>query len=482
MTITRRALPRLAAALALCALAAVLVPALHQHPVDPYSGVDPITYTDPQWGVVLSGEHAFTKATYTALSQVPSGLSDADAQALARASALVVRAELTSPGSIPPLASPRPAGARPAGPRCAGRPTVLAASPVAVAGTSWVKSLVAYSGRCDGRTSTLGSPAFDYVYFTRGADRRWTPVWSWQLRSPLRTRPVDLSALPGSLVDLPCSTGRVRVRPAVAVSFGAMCRAARADGVSLVATDGWRSRQDQKSRFDQALDFYRTPDAARAHVAYADADVCLSRHCQGLAVGVTPSNQAGTWLGATVACASASKVSRALTCPVGQVSITRAETFGFTRPAANLPGYLEYVLPAGLGSGGRVEPDCVPYGMSAPMVVAAVFRCRLAATGLDPQVTGDVVAQAEVVSRCASNWSAATSGVFGLPATMVSSGWVQGELADPVASANAAASLWLAEHGWSFSACGTGQGRVARGAVPLSAYRSGRLPSWARSW
>jgi hypothetical protein len=79
--------------------------------------------------------------------------------------------------------------------------------------------------------------------------------------------------------------------PDLLAAVRAAARVARADGVELRITSGWRSRAHQQRLYDEAVAEYGSADEARRYVATPDA----SAHVTGDAVDVGPTD-ADDWL------------------------------------------------------------------------------------------------------------------------------------------------------------------------------------------
>jgi len=80
--------------------------------------------------------------------------------------------------------------------------------------------------------------------------------------------------------------------PDLLAAVRAAARDARADGVRLVITSGWRSRAHQQRLFDEAVAEYGSEEEARRYVSTPDD----SAHVTGDAVDIGPTD-ADAWLG-----------------------------------------------------------------------------------------------------------------------------------------------------------------------------------------
>jgi hypothetical protein len=102
-------------------------------------------------------------------------------------------------------------------------------------------------------------------------------------------------AAPGS-VPSPAVPGAARsaqgLDPELERRFAAAQAAAKADGVALTLTSGWRSAADQQALVDQAIERYGSIEEARRWVLPPES----SAHVQGTAIDVGPTEGA-LWLG-----------------------------------------------------------------------------------------------------------------------------------------------------------------------------------------
>ena len=80
--------------------------------------------------------------------------------------------------------------------------------------------------------------------------------------------------------------------PELLVALQAAGRDARADGVALEVTSGWRTREHQQRLYDEAVADYGSEEEARRFVATPDT----SAHVTGDAVDIGPTDGA-LWLG-----------------------------------------------------------------------------------------------------------------------------------------------------------------------------------------
>lgn len=462
----------------------------------------------PGWSGFLGGEDPIKKADIEALNSTNIGVDGPELKQLRDIATTQALSALTAvPYGMEGYDAPSQSTVFKAVPRCE-NVNLLAESVNAVEyeGTLWARVLVLYSGKCSDGTFTRSAPGVEYVYAQR-TPSGWLPVRSWQTPGSGQERPGS-STDPAALVELgPCGVVDSEVylaRPRVAVSFQRLCQAARQDQVVLVVSDAYRTKAEQQELFESAVEAYGSVEEAAKFVSPADENICTSRHCTGLAVKVEPDSQAVSWLAQVSSCllADGTQVNPdSKGCPKGSRPVSNAESFGFATPPTGNPGYLEYVLPAGLGSEGKAEPDCQPYGQSTPAIVASVFRCRLAEAGVPPFQVERAVASALVVARCASgmnpqatvfNGAYATTpkpgtdrlfplgGLFGL--APADSAWQSGSMADPVAAANYAAKLWLVDRSFSRFFCATGADPQLSTDPVLPEFGGPELPAWAQAW
>jgi len=474
----------------------------------------PWEVTSEAWVAAVGGDQQLTEDSYTQLEAVtdPALGPQATAQVRRVAGDLAV-ATLTGAGQeqFPGYWPPKPAtGAKPA-PRCS-KVTVRAVAPIvlptagnAAGVTRYAKALVLYTGTCGQAKYTVASPGSEYLYLAQ-TEQGWVPVRPWDIPSARGGADVGAAGgepAPWELAQFgPCAADHqvLRARILVVSAFEQMCADAASEGVTLTLRSAYLTRAEQAARFAQAVAQYGSEAEARKWVAYADEEVCTSRHCTGLAVNLTPTSAAMTWLEKVVGCHDGHSVTPAATCPQGTTPVRRMHQYGFTAPLPTSPGYLEFAMPGEAGAGQATPADCDPAGQPVPAMVAAIFRCRLGQEGVVGPEQDQVVAEALVVSRCESGWNAAAAafggryasqpnpadgrrythaGVFMLTAELAEAGWAPADRTDPVANINAAASLWLATRGWEQFGCATGtEGGFEAGPV-LPRYGGPDLPDWA---
>ena len=478
----------------------------------------PWEFTSAGWDV-LGGDVALTGEAYTALASHHPGLDPVAAKTTAATAALVTVADLTGrgrdqwPGYWPPAATTSTGFTQ----RCASvsvraaspvpmpvsdSPTGIATGAVPDVTGEWVKVLVAYTGRCAEAAYTDEAPGVAYVYGRIGNDGL-VPVREWNIPYDVPDSEGDDLAEWQLAPITQCATGTgdpVLLRTFAASAFDQMCADADTDGVVLVAESGYRSKEQQAELFADAVDYYGTDAKARKWVAYADEQVCESRHCTGAAVNVEPDHAATTWLWQVVACVNGEQTFAAQECADGQTPVRRAQTYGFVLPYERIPGYAEFVLQS---DDAYAEANCAPSGSGVDVMVASVFRCRLSRAQVSPVVIETVVREALAVSRCTSAWNPTAvayggryatepnpadgrvydeAGVFMLRGTLAEAGWVPGGVDDPVANIHGAASLWLATRGWEQFGCATGTDPGFAVGPVLPQYGGPALPQWSTGY
>lgn len=493
------------------------------------------------WTRTLGGDEPMTAQRLQQVAQwADPALPAADREALVRLAGKTAQADLDGRGRTadedywPPKSS---STSSPAVPPCRDV-TVLAASPAALPvveddDATYAKVLVAYVGQCEDATGssvsyTAASPGVTYVYARKDVPAAgaptgtWTPLRSWRVPTRPEVVTAQSAAEPAewelktfSTCGAPETVRRARIM--VVDAFTTMCLDARKAGVDLQVVSAFRTRAEQAAVFAQAVRDYGSEQEARRWVAYADEDVCTSRHCSGVALNVRPTSSAMRWLTAVAGCRvaangpSPSRIEAASTCPPGAATVPRMARYGFAEPIQSSPGYLEFTLPVGAGAPDSTAAalsaaDCAPAGVPIPNMVAAIFRCRLAREMVTGPEQDRVVAEALVVSRCESGWNASArafagrfaeaanpadgrrytqAGVFMIGRDLADGGWLTGgyrAVADPVANINAAASLWLSTRGWEQFGCAVGvTGGFEAGPV-LPQHGGPELPSWAAAY
>jgi LAS superfamily LD-carboxypeptidase LdcB len=87
------------------------------------------------------------------------------------------------------------------------------------------------------------------------------------------------------------TAGTGGLTPGTLRAYRAAAAAMSADGIELTLTSGFRSRAEQQQLYEQAIDKYGSPDAARVWVLPPQE----SQHVRGVAVDVAP-REAARWL------------------------------------------------------------------------------------------------------------------------------------------------------------------------------------------
>lgn len=152
--------------------------------------------------------------------------------------------------------------------------TRSAAAPLAAPLTALLITLLSATvlGACGATTSSTDSPS--------GSTARPRPAGSLPATDDGRADPFD--------TDRPSIA---RLDPDLRAAVQAAARDARADGVPMVVTSGWRSRAHQQRLYEEAVATYGSEEEARRHVATPDS----SAHVTGDAVDIGPTD-ADSWL------------------------------------------------------------------------------------------------------------------------------------------------------------------------------------------
>ena len=375
-----------------------------------------------------------------------------------------------------------------------------------VTGT-YAKALVLWNGACP--YPPAGAPWVLYIYLRQDASG-WTPVHPSQIAANADVRstnvipPWALKALPAC--GNPHNTG-FQARIEVADALGTLCSDAAKAGVSLTITEAYLTPAEQQKRFLAAVKHYGSQETAQQYVAFSDGTSCESLHCSGLALDVA-AGAGRDWLRASVGCAANGNVRLTTSpCATGETAVLRAFRYGFDSPLSFDPGYFEFVLPVA-----EVGGACDPANTSSvPQLIASVWRCELQQLGLATNDVNHVVAEAEVVSLCASGWDPSAHAFGGRFATtpdpttgklytqaglfMLSSGWANvwvsggaANVADPVANADGAARFYVAERlagrwGFDIFGCATGGNVDGVHATSILPEKGGpALPSWSTQY
>lgn len=384
-------------------------------PADPEPGLpDVSSMTTALWDETLSGAAPLDAAALARLNDpADAGLGDAavgeSAAGAARVASEVVVASVagTDRDRFADVLTPG------SGPWCTDA-KVHAASPARLPQTpagEFVLVQVVWSATCPfAPTAPSPSPGLflSEVVLAETGDG-WVPVLlpRWPATSGSA-----LAAGDPRLSPLGCATAGSSARTEVALAWDEACQAASAEGVTLVATDGWRSADDQALRFAEAVAYFGSVEAASRHVAAPEDGACMSRHCAGAAIDVA-AGDSFVWMTRQVGCADLDGTVTATSepCPAGTSPVRNAARFGFAQPYADNPTHFEYVGPLAEAS------SCASSAASVPETIASVWRCRLVSSGLSDADTDRAVAQALAVSRCASGWDPAARAFGGRFAT-----------------------------------------------------------------
>ena len=350
---------------------------------------------------------------------------------------------------------------------------------------SFVKSLVVWSGSCPNPppslNGTVGRPLFvSFLYAARAEVLPydvseiaalfggWVPVRPVEIPGA-RLVASSMPAAPSSweITSLTeCSLPGVQVRLEVAAAFARLCSAA--EGIPLVAVEGLRTPEEQRARFDEALDSYGSEQAARSRVAFSDGFLCESLHCAGEAIDLAPNETVLDWLQATTACLSGSSVFEP-PCAETSRPVSRLERYGFISPHPKQPFHIEYALGT-FDADAEIYGDCTPGGVQVPERVVYIFKCRIMEAGFGPTTPQSVIDEALEIAKCTSGFDPGFSsfggryrnspnpatgstddrtGVFGLSQD-VSARWIPAPYQASSATANidAAARIYVEERTW----------------------------------
>lgn len=469
-------------------------------------------YTIASWDEILSGDREKTQADFDKLNSISQDLTPEVAKLAQDMATEIAQAELTGI-QIPKYRyywPPTPTTTIKPVPQCS-TVQVQAVSPAALPvvlnnkedRNTYIKALVVFSGTCEDTQYTTAYPNSHYIYLS-STNQGLAPIRVWNIPGANQTENTGQSNLPASwqLTDINAcvvddKTYKMRTLPASA--FTTMCQDAKKESTVLVVSEAYRTPEQQKELFDEALEYYGSKEEALSWVAYSDGTKCASKHCEGLAINIEPDNAALKWLRQTVGCLNQTtrEIVEATECSEVQLPIQRMQKYGFSEPFPRLPGYLEFVLPTGDDT--SVTPDCNPVGGTVQQNVAAIFRCRLSAAGIDTLKTQTAVSEALVIAQCASGWNASTvayggryvnepnpndgrlyteKGVFALRDEIFTSSWATGDALNAVDNINAAASLWLATQDFSAFACASGTDTGFDVGPVLPQYGGPSLPDW----
>ena len=478
--------------------------------------VPPTQFTSAWWTTNLGGDLPFGPTQIASLNdRSQSDLAPGPARAAATLATRIATAQVTGQGrsSYPDYFA---SGQDPA--TCTSI-QVLAAAPLAlpvrVAPTApintagWSKTAVAYHATCSGEAATPPTDLQVTYVYAQWTGTGWTPTPSYLVPGAAAIDPPASPTPPAWDLTHFTTCGdpaNAQFQDLIIVvdAFEAACTAAAAHGVHLRLASALRTPAAQAALFAQAVRVYGSVARARQWVEPATATSCASKHCSGTALDLVDTNAAGlTYLHAIVGCVTtAGYAAGPGPCPAGTTAVQRLQRYGFATPAAHIPAYLVFVLPTTTPATLNL---CTPSeALPVPQIVASVFRCRLLAAGVPAADTQVQVSSALVVSRCESQWNTGAKAFGGAWSqtpnpttgkTYTNAGlflWSNdqatrylpggpGSLGDPVASANGAASLWLATRSWASYGCATGHGVFDTGPV-LPQYGGPPLPGWALSF
>jgi len=303
-----------------------------------------------------------------------------------------------------------------------------------------------------------------------------------------------------------------RARIEVVDAFEQLCRDAENAGINLRINSAYRDPAHQKQLYDRAVERYGSHAAARRWVAYSDGETCTSMHCAGIAIDVALTHDPATepWLHQTVGCLNPGGHATlgTDTCTAEQETIQRVQLYGLIFPLTHEPWHMEW----GLSTTATTTPDCnPPASLSIPAQIGAIFRCRLAQTGITGPEADRIVAEAVTVARCESSWNPeaivfsgryinephprtgyryTARGVFQFirdtADTYIDGGWDQAD--DPVRNIDAAARLYLDQRnagnrGWEPWACANPtDGFQTSSVLPNWPGGPDQLPTWAHDY
>lgn len=414
--------------------------------VDEQGAVNPTTWFAPSWEDALGGDAPTPEGAAIDLTQVAS-LTDIPPQhrlAVARLAADIATASASGLNHAlygtyfarnhPVIAAPElpPSGA--SARYCSDVEIVATSSfllPIAPSG-SFVKSLVLWRGSCPfpppSISSIEGSPIYvAFVYLARSdvyphetapellaAYNGWVPIRPTEMPGATSwSRPIPTPPAPWEVAEVEgCSLAGVLVRTEVAAAYAGLCAEARAQGVQLLAIDGLRNAEEQRRRFDAAVQEFGSERAARVRVAFSDGERCESTHCAGEALDVSPGDVITTWLGMVVGCIEPSGVFTGAPCTPGAQPVSRIERYGFTRPNPTYPFHLEYALGT-LSIDAELYGDCTPGAVDVRDQVQLVFQCRSMEAGLSRAEAISAGPIAVAIAECSSQLNPAASSFDG---------------------------------------------------------------------
>jgi hypothetical protein len=455
------------------------------------AGFDPVTWLPDVWQVALGGDPSGPDAAGGPVLTWDARLTPDDVAALDQMAREVALAELTGahPSELGTYFARNHPVIGPLGPPPSGAATrhcteaeirTVAGAPLPVAGV--VKLAVVWQARCPFLVPSAGPgerpEAISFLYALPASTM-----------DPLASRwggwvPVHPLAVPGAasaargMARVPseweletlegCVDDGVLVRGELVYAWAALCAEATAAGVSLVATEGWRSPGDQQRLWERAVSRWGAEEARR-RIAFSDGERCLSRHCAGEAIDIKSDPATLAWLRAPVGCLIDGVFHATSGTCTGQV-VERVARYGFAFTIASSPGHLDY-LAGTTDIDADWYGDCTPGPVAVVDLVRLVFTCRAIEAGLSLDTAATVAANAVAVAQCTSAFNPASiahggrfvnnvnpatgtiddrAGVFGLSEAVAANHVVGGSAARGEAWANVdgAARLWVHERSW----------------------------------
>lgn len=465
----------------------------------------PLEYTTSFWDETLGGDEELTNENWATLNDASkSDLDLADAKLIQNLAKEVTLADLTGADrqtwafywpNIEEI------------PKCTDI-NILAISPMKLPVSSnaiYSKALIAWEGNCDDSFIADGVNITSFYALNKG-ENTWEPVREWQIPTDSTITNLPVSGpneyeMKNLSTCGPSGNASVKVRILVANAWDIMCEDALKQGVELKTTDGFRTREQQKERFDEAVKYYGSINAAKKWVSFADDTTCSSKHCDGTALTVE-GEATIQWLNETVGCYIDGQINLNVTDCENTSKVKRMQRYGFTSPTPYVPTYIEFTLPIETT---KAEANCSPSDSNVPTMVTEIFRCRLQGANIIGEVQDKVVAEALTVSQCESGWNSlalafggkfaetkhpvsgkvySQAGVFMLSKEqadlLIPEGYEQ--VLDAKSNINAAASLWLTTKDWSAWGCATGHGELFEAGPVLPQFNGPELPSWAYSY
>lgn len=478
----------------------------------------PAQFFPEYWGQLLGGDQELDQETWNELSQPDkSDLLASDFKAITELSKSVVIAEKTGvdrdkwpeyfPINYPANFS---------------KVSTLAGSAIkmpVVTKDTFAKSVVVWVGECKPDVDVLtegcdGNYVVSYLYAqkTKGG---WIPIREWDVPGGSITGSGDNGVLIPADWEMKAfpkcgnaENSSYKDLIVVVNAFEEICKEAEKEGISIKVVSGFRTAQEQETLYKEAIEHYGSEIQARQWVSFSDGVMCSSKNCAGTAFRIEEKKESLEFLNKPVGCMKQGVFIKQLEqCSEEDRKVVLANLYGFSSPLQNNPGYFEYVLPTTTSQEETAISACnPPANASIPDLVARIFRCRLSAAGIQGEEQKKVVAEAVVVSKCASNWSAGAmafdgkfrttpypltgetysqAGVFMLSQDLAQR-FVPGgynNVQDPVANINGAASLWLSSGSWGPWPCATGAKSIVSQPGPvLPQFGGPSLPKEAFSY